>query len=81
MFLKGKNLIKIHNCFFCHNIFKFLKINNFYPKLKNQYKDYLLWSFNQYKNMTFRNNFLMNSQINSLSIFDIKNILFFINKI
>ncbi len=81
MFLKGKNLIKVHNCYFCHNVFKFLKIKNFYPKIKNQHLDYLFWSIKQYKNSIFRNNFLMNSQINNLSIFDIKNILKFINRI
>ncbi|BEH03899.1 hypothetical protein NDNC_0650 [Candidatus Nasuia deltocephalinicola] len=78
MLLKGKNLLKLHNCYFCHKIFK-KNLNNFFPKIKNQYLDYLIYCLKQYQSQTNRNNFLMNSQIQNISILDIKKIIYFIN--
>ncbi|XXS36616.1 MAG: c-type cytochrome [Candidatus Nasuia deltocephalinicola] len=81
MILKGKNLLKLHNCFLCHNIF-YNKFTNFniYPKIKNQYLCYLMWTIKQYRRGIFRNNFLMKSQVQNLSYYDIKKIFSFINK-
>ncbi|ASS47088.1 Cytochrome c553 [Candidatus Nasuia deltocephalinicola] len=74
--IKGNILIKIHNCIFCHRGY-FLR--RYYPKIENQYSDYLIWSLKQYqfnfkKNIFIRDNYLMKIQARNLSIFDIKNI-------
>ncbi|ALP70003.1 Cytochrome c553 class I [Candidatus Nasuia deltocephalinicola] len=80
MFIKGKNLIKLHNCFFCHKINNKLNKKNYFPKIKSQYTNYLIWCLKQYQINYNRKNFIMYSQIQNISLLDIKKIIFFINK-
>lgn len=80
MILKGKNLIKLHNCFSCHEVFK----NNsfkFYPKIKNQYLNYLIFSLTQYQNFLYRKSIIMKSQSQNISFIDAKKIFFFLNNV
>lgn len=74
--IRGNILLKLHNCFFCHKI-NFLKRS--YPKIEYQHLDYLIWSIKQYqsdfkKDIFSRDNFLMKTQVQNLSLLDIKNI-------
>lgn len=79
--IKGNILLKLHNCFFCHKT-NFLKRS--YPKIEYQHSDYLTWCIKQYQldfkeNIFSRESFLMKTQVQNLSLFDIKNMAIELN--
>jgi cytochrome c553 len=82
----GKNLVEAHNCAACHGS----KLNNpvspEYPRLAGQHADYLYWAMRQYQMGTGnphlgRNNPIMQAQVQSLSLNDMKDIAAYIESL
>lgn len=76
---KGKELVESHNCAACHGAKLDNPINAEYPRLAGQHADYLVWAMRQYQMgltnpLLGRNNVIMQAQVQSLSIADMKDI-------
>lgn len=76
---KGKELVESHNCAACHGAKLDNPINAEYPRLAGQHADYLVWAMRQYQMgltnpLLGRNNAIMQAQVQSLSIADMKDI-------
>ncbi|VBY48687.1 cytochrome C4 [Burkholderia pseudomallei] len=76
---KGKELVESHNCAACHGAKLDNPINAEYPRLAGQHADYLVWAMGQYQMgltnpLLGRNNAIMQAQVQSLSIADMKDI-------
>ncbi|MBF3590956.1 c-type cytochrome [Burkholderia pseudomallei] len=76
---KGKELVESHNCAACHGAKLDNPINAEYPRLAGQHADYLVWAVRQYQMgltnpLLGRNNAIMQAQVQSLSIADMKDI-------
>ncbi|KGV08847.1 c-type cytochrome [Burkholderia pseudomallei] len=76
---KGKELVESHNCAACHGAKLDNPINAEYPRLAGQHADYLAWAMRQYQMgltnpLLGRNNAIMQAQVQSLSIADMKDI-------
>ncbi|MFG6923234.1 c-type cytochrome [Burkholderia pseudomallei] len=76
---KGKELVESHNCAACHGAKLDNPINAEYPRLAGQHADYLVWAMRQYQmgltnTLLGRNNAIMQAQVQSLSIADMKDI-------
>ncbi|HEX7683297.1 MAG TPA: cytochrome c [Trinickia sp.] len=75
----GKALVESHNCAACHGATFNKPVSNDYPKLAGQHADYLYWALRAYQagtaNPNFgRNNPIMQAQVQSLSLSDMKDI-------
>ena len=75
----GKALVESHNCAACHGAKFTNPVSNEYPKLAGQHADYIYWSLRAYQtgngNPDFgRNNAIMQAQVQSLSLSDMKDI-------
>jgi cytochrome c553 len=75
----GKALVESHNCAACHGAKFTNPVSNEYPKLAGQHADYLYWALRAYQtgtgNPNFgRNNAIMQAQVQSLSLSDMKDI-------
>ncbi|KVD78754.1 cytochrome C [Burkholderia sp. ABCPW 14] len=76
---KGKDLVESHNCAACHGAKLDNPINAEYPRLAGQHADYLVWAMRQYQMgltnpLLGRNNAIMQAQVQSLSVADMKDI-------
>lgn len=76
---KGKELVESHNCAACHGAKLDNPINAEYPRLAGQHAGYLVWAMRQYQMgltnpLLGRNNAIMQAQVQSLSIADMKDI-------
>ncbi|ABC36455.1 MULTISPECIES: c-type cytochrome [Burkholderia] len=76
---KGKELVESHNCAACHGAKLDNPINAEYPRLAGQHADYLVWAMRQYQMgltnpLLGRNNAIMQAQVQSLSVADMKDI-------
>ncbi|WP_179401713.1 c-type cytochrome [Burkholderia guangdongensis] len=79
----GKNLVEAHNCAACHGAGLNKPINAEYPRLAGQHADYLVWALRQYQMgltnpLLGRNNAIMQAQVQSLSVADMKDIAAYI---
>ncbi len=75
----GKALVESHNCAACHGAKFTNPVSNEYPKLAGQHADYLYFALRAYQagtgNPNFgRNNPIMQAQVQSLSLSDMKDI-------
>jgi cytochrome c553 len=75
----GKALVESHNCAACHGATFTKPVSGEYPKLAGQHADYIYWALRAYqtgtKNPDFgRNNAIMQAQVQSLSLSDMKDI-------
>jgi cytochrome c553 len=82
----GQVLVENHNCAACHGA----KLNNpvspEYPKLAGQHSDYIYWALRQYQMGTGnphlgRNNPIMQAQVQTLSLGDMKDIAAYIESL
>ncbi|AOJ69566.1 MULTISPECIES: c-type cytochrome [Burkholderia] len=76
---KGKELVESHNCAACHGAKLDNPINAEYPRLAAQHADYLVWAMREYQMgltnpLLGRNNAIMQAQVQSLSVADMKDI-------
>ncbi|WDD94814.1 c-type cytochrome [Burkholderia sp. FERM BP-3421] len=83
---KGKELVESHNCAACHGAKLDSPINAEYPRLANQHADYMVWAMRQYQMglsnpLLGRNNAIMQAQVQSLSISDMKDIAAYIESL
>jgi cytochrome c553 len=82
----GKVLAEAHNCAACHGANLNKPVSPEYPKLAGQHSDYIYWALRQYQmgngNPHFgRNNPIMQAQVQSLSISDMKDIAAYIESL
>ncbi|APR35412.1 c-type cytochrome [Paraburkholderia sp. SOS3] len=82
----GKNLVASHNCAACHGAQLNNPVSPEYPKLAGQHADYLYWAMRQYQMGTGnphlgRNNPIMQAQVQSLSLNDMKDIAAYIESL
>ncbi|SMF99721.1 c-type cytochrome [Burkholderia singularis] len=83
---KGKELAESHNCAACHGAKLDNPINAEYPRLAGQHADYLVWAMRQYQMglsnpLLGRNNAIMQAQVQSLSVNDMKDIAAYIESL
>ncbi|WP_175951079.1 cytochrome c [Burkholderia sp. BCC0405] len=83
---KGKELVESHNCAACHGAQMNKPINAEYPRLAGQHADYLVWAMRQYQMgltnpLLGRNNAIMQAQVQSLSVSDMKDIAAYIESL
>jgi cytochrome c553 len=82
----GKVLVDSHNCAACHGPGLNKPVSPEYPKLAGQHSDYVYWALRQYQmgtgNPHFgRNNAIMQAQVQSLSLGDMKDIAAYIESL
>lgn len=82
----GKVLADSHNCAACHGVNLNKPVVPEYPKLAGQHSDYVFWALRQYQmgtgNPHFgRNNAIMQAQVQSLSLSDMKDIAAYIESL
>jgi cytochrome c553 len=82
----GKVLADSHNCAACHGPNLNKPVSPEYPKLAGQHSDYVFWALRQYQmgtgNPHFgRNNAIMQAQVQSLSLGDMKDIAAYIESL
>ncbi|HEV3104095.1 MAG TPA: c-type cytochrome [Trinickia sp.] len=82
----GKTLVESHNCAACHGANLNKPVSSEYPKLAGQHADYLVMALRQYQmgvgNPRFgRNNAIMQAQVQSLSLSDMKDIAAYIESL
>ncbi|MGF6634229.1 cytochrome c553 [Paraburkholderia sp. MM5496-R1] len=82
----GKVLAASHNCAACHGPNLNKPVSPEYPKLAGQYADYVFWALRQYQMGTAnphlgRNNAIMQAQVQSLSLSDMKDIAAYIESL
>lgn len=82
----GKALVESHNCAACHGATFTKPVSNDYPKLAGQHADYLYFALRGYQtgtgNPNFgRNNAIMQAQVQSLSLSDMKDIAAYIESL
>lgn len=75
----GKALVESHNCAACHGAKFNNPVSGDYPKLAGQHADYIYFALRAYQagttNPNFgRNNAIMQAQVQSLSLSDMKDI-------
>lgn len=75
----GKALVESHNCAACHGAKFTNPVSGEYPKLAGQHADYIYFALRGYQagtaNPNFgRNNAIMQAQVQSLSLSDMKDI-------
>lgn len=75
----GKALVESHNCAACHGAKFTNPVSGDYPKLAGQHADYIYFALRSYQvgtaNPNFgRNNAIMQAQVQSLSLSDMKDI-------
>jgi cytochrome c553 len=75
----GKALVESHNCAACHGATFTKPVSGEYPKLAGQHADYIYWALRAYQTGTGnpdfgRNNAIMQAQVQSLSLSDMKDI-------
>jgi cytochrome c553 len=82
----GKVLAEAHNCAACHGANLNKPVSPEYPKLAGQHSDYIYWALRQYQMGNGnphlgRNNPIMQAQVQSLSISDMKDIAAYIESL
>jgi cytochrome c553 len=82
----GKVLSDSHNCAACHGPGLNKPVSPEYPKLAGQHSDYVYWALRQYQmgtgNPHFgRNNAIMQAQVQSLSLGDMKDIAAYVESL
>ncbi|MCC8396281.1 c-type cytochrome [Paraburkholderia sp. MMS20-SJTR3] len=82
----GKVLSDSHNCAACHGVNLNKPVSPEYPKLAGQHSDYVFFALRQYQmglgNPHFgRNNAIMQAQVQSLSLSDMKDIAAYIESL
>ncbi|EEA03381.1 cytochrome c class I [Burkholderia sp. H160] len=82
----GKVLADSHNCAACHGVNLNKPVSPEYPKLAGQHSDYVYWALRQYQmgvgNPHFgRNNAIMQAQVQSLSLGDMKDIAAYVESL
>ncbi|CAB3684595.1 c-type cytochrome [Trinickia soli] len=82
----GKALVGSHNCAACHGATFTKPVSSDYPKLAGQHADYIVMALRQYQmgtgNPNFgRNNAIMQAQVQSLSLSDMKDIAAYIESL
>jgi cytochrome c553 len=75
-----------HNCAACHGVKLNKPVSPEYPKLAGQHADYVYWALRQYQmgtgNPHFgRNNAIMQAQVQSLSLSDMKDIAAYVESL
>ena len=82
----GKVLADSHNCAACHGPGLNKPVSPEYPKLAGQHSDYVYWALRQYQMGTGnphlgRNNAIMQAQVQSLSLSDMKDIAAYVESL
>ncbi|MBC8748010.1 cytochrome c553 [Paraburkholderia sp. WC7.3g] len=82
----GKVLSDSHNCAACHGVNLNKPVSPEYPKLAGQHSDYVFWALRQYQMGTGnphlgRNNAIMQAQVQSLSLSDMKDIAAYVESL
>ena len=82
----GKVLADSHDCAACHGPGLNKPVSPEYPKLAGQHSDYVYWALRQYQmgtgNPHFgRNNAIMQAQVQSLSLSDMKDIAAYVESL
>ncbi|HYS62781.1 MAG TPA: c-type cytochrome [Paraburkholderia sp.] len=82
----GKVLSESHNCAACHGVNLNKPVSPEYPKLAGQHADYVYWALRQYQMGNGnphlgRNNAIMQAQVQSLSLGDLKDIAAYVESL
>jgi cytochrome c553 len=82
----GKVLSDSHNCAACHGVNLNKPVSPEYPKLAGQHADYVYWALRQYQMGNGnphlgRNNAIMQAQVQSLSLSDMKDIAAYVESL
>jgi cytochrome c553 len=82
----GKALVNSHNCAACHGVSLNTPVSSEYPKLAGQHATYVYWALRQYQMGTGnpnlgRNNPIMQAQVQSLSLSDMKDIAAYVESL
>jgi cytochrome c553 len=81
----GKALVDNHNCAACHGVGLNKPVSPEYPKLAGQHATYIYWALRQYQikgNPALgRNNPIMQAQVQSLSLSDMKDIAAYVESL